>query len=460
MSNFNRALRYVCLFVVLFTTLLAPFATNAQEGLAPKVRRLAQPYVDSNTVVGLSIGVLRGSESATVHLGKTKQKGPKPNDETIYEIGSVSKVFTNLLLADAVIQGKVKLEQNAQDLLPEGVTMPKWNDQSISLLDLATHSSGLPRLSDNMPFGNPQNPYVDYPSKLAHEFLNKHKLTRAPGKKGEYSNFGVALLGHMINDQAKVSYDELLKERLAKPLRMQSTTIKLTPAMKKRFATPYLGPDLPTVGWDFADMPGAGGIRSTTSDMMKFAKANLNGIDGELGKAIELAWKEHRQTNESRMGLGWHITGDGSRWHNGQTGGFHSMLMLNRKAKHGVVLLSNTGSMEVDRLAHDIVAMLSGEEIKPRAFKAEIQVDEKVMQGYVGRYELTPSVAFTISVEDGKMTVQLTGQPKIPLYAKSETEWFCKVVPAEITFELDEAGKCVALELFQNGIRQKAKRVE
>jgi len=460
MNSFNRALRFVCLFIVCFSTLFAPFAVNAQEDLAPKVRRLAQPYVDSNTVVGLSIGVLRGSESATVHLGKTNEKGPKPDNGTIYEIGSISKVFTNLLLADAVVQGKFKLEQDAQDLLPKDVTMPKWKNQSITLLDLATHSSGLPRLPDNMPWGDKQDPYADYTSKLAHKFLNSHNLQRAPGEKSEYSNFGVALLGHMISDNASSGYDELLQNRVVEPLQMQSTAIKLTPAMKKRSATPYMGPGLPTVGWNFADMPGAGGIRSTTSDMMKFAKANLRGTDGELGKAMELAWKQHRNSKESRMGLGWQIAADGSRWHNGQTGGFHSMLMLNRKAKLGVVLLSNTGTMEVDRLAHDIVEMLSGKEVKPREFKPEIQVDEKVMQQYVGRYDLAPTVAFTIAVDDGQLTVQLTGQPKIPLYAKSETEWFCKVVPAEITFELDDSGKCVSLELFQNGIRQKAKRVE
>ncbi len=442
-------------------TLASGQRAYSQRSLRAQVVKLAKPYVDSNTVVGLSIGVIKSDETKTVHLGKTGEDGKRPTDNTVYEIGSISKVFTSLLLADAVTTGQLRLEQDVMELLPDGVKMPKWKDQSITLLDLSTHVSGLPRLADNMPFQDPKNPYADYSSSLAHQFLTRHELRRAPGEEYEYSNFAVSLLGHMVCEAAqKQSYETLLEQRITGPLKMNSTAVQLTPSMKKRFATPHSSPGTPTSGWDFADMPGAGGIRSTTRDMLLFAKANMRPPDGQLGEAIQLAWKE-QDTSDTKMGLGWHLAGDGStRWHNGGTGGFHSMLMVNRDTKAAVVLLTNTSSGEIDRLGGDVMKMLAGGEVEPRVFAKELKIDEDTMQRYVGRYELTPDFVFTVSVDQGKLMVGVTNQPTHRVYPKSKTKWFYKVVPAEITFQVNRAGECTALELFQNGRRQTAKRVK
>ena len=461
MPGHHRVFRYSFISTVVLATFFARTGYS-QRSLRAQVVKHAKPYVDSQVVVGLSVGVLKGDESATVHLGRTGPNGKRPNDITVYEIGSISKVFTGLLLADAVTSNKLQLDQNAQDLLPNGVRMPNWKDQPITLLDMATHYSGLPRLSNNMPFGNPSNPYVDYPSKLAHEFLNQYQLTRAPGEKREYSNFAVALLGHMVCENAQaLSYDKLLQQRIAEPLGMKSTSVQLSSSMKKRFATPHSAVDVTTSSWEFADMPGAGGIRSTTRDMLAFAKANMNPPDGALGEAINLAWKEHKTEESKKMGLGWHFADDGStRWHNGQTGGFHSMIMINRDARIGLVLLTNTGTSEVDRLANDLMLMLAGVDINPREFPKAIEVDEVIMKRYVGRYELAPNFIFTVTVKDKRLMVGVTGQPTHRVYPKNETTWFYKVVPAEITFKVNQKGECSALELFQNGARQVAKRIK
>jgi CubicO group peptidase (beta-lactamase class C family) len=449
-------------YVLMLALAVSCYSTSGGQDLVGKIRSLAKPYVDSKTVVGLSIGVIKDSQSSTVHLGKTKANGQLPNDETVYEIGSISKVFTGLLLGDAVSRGEVQLDQPAQELLPAGVLMPKGKTREITLVDIATHTSGLPRLSDNMPSLTSDDPYADYTSKLAHQFLSGHKLRREPGAKQEYSNFAVSLLGHLLSQNAGKSYDELLTDRITGPLEMNDTHVRMTASMKARLAAPHSDFNTAATNWGFADMPGAGGIRSTTADMLKFAQACLKSPANATGKAIELAWMEHYSgRGAATMGLGWHFAGDGStRWHNGQTGGYHSMLMVNRKLNVAVVVLTNTATGEVDQLAGQAIQMLAGANVQPRKFEAEKKVAIEKMKRLEGKYQLAPTFVFTVKVQDGKLMVGVTNQPTLQVFAKSETEWFYKAVKASLTFNLDKNGKCQSLELFQNGARQTAKRID
>ncbi len=331
------------------------------EPLNERVQKVAQTYVQSRSMMGVSIAVIHGDESATVHQGRTSEIGPPPNDQTLYEIGSISKVFTGILLADAVNRGEIRLDQNASELLPAEVTMPQWQDRPITVLDIATHRSGLPRLGDNMPSLHTANPYGDYTSALAYEFLNSHSLRRAPGTQYEYSNLAFGLLGHWIGRNAGKSYDELLQQRLAKPLGMPDTYVGLNPAQKARLATPYNAEQQATSNWGFADMPGAGGIRSSITDMLRFAKMHLQVPKNEIGTAIELAWQKHHvgSNGDASMGLGWHVMSDHStRTHSGQTGGYHSMILIDRKTQSAVVVLANTATDSVDALAIELLEMI------------------------------------------------------------------------------------------------------
>ena len=411
--------------------------------------------------LGYRIGVIRGDQQTlTVHLGDAGYGNP-PNDDTVYEIGSVSKVFTGLLLADAVNQATVQLEQPAQELLPDGVTMPKGKERGITLLDLSTHASGLPRISNNMPDLESENPYENYSSKLAYEFLNEHKLEREPGSKREYSNFAVSLLGHLLCAKAGKSFDELLEQQITSPLGMKNTRVELSDSMQKHLAKPFLSKGHPTTNWTFADMPGAGGIRSNTTDMLKFVRANLQPPENEIGKTLKLAFKKHRagQGNDFSMGLGWNLARDGStRWHNGQTAGYHSMLMVNQKLKVALILMTNTGTMEVDQLAEQIIMLLMGKFPKPRKFEDAKEVAEEIMQRYVGRYELAPGFMLTVSLKDGELMVGATNQPTLQVFAKSETEWFYKAVDASLSFELNADNECTAVVLNQNGVKATAKK--
>lgn len=440
----------------------APPDLNAPKTDA-RIRSLITPYLDAEIVDGLSVGIVSGDKSKTYHFGKTSTNGTTPNDQTVYEIGSVSKVFTGILLADAAIRNEVSLDQPAQELLRDVAKMPKKGDKDITLADLSTHWSGLPRLPSNMRNVGGNNPYSDYTSDLAIEFLNSHELGRAPGQQMEYSNLAVSFLGHLLCRQAGKSYDDLLSERIAGPIGMTSTTVTGNAEVLKRLATGHSTVGKPHSTWEFADMPGAGGIRSSVVDMIKFARANLDPPQDDFGKALDLAWQQHRAGDAQNfaMGLGWHIARDGTtRWHNGQTGGFHSMLMISRDFEAAVVVLSNTATMEIDRLGEDLIRLLAGANVQPRTFEASVKVAEGKMQRCEGKYQLVPGVNFDVNLVKGRLMVQLTGQPAFEVFAKSETEWFYKVVPASLTFKKEVDGEFQELELYQNGIRQTAKRIK
>ncbi len=455
-----RCLFCYCVGLIGFECILLP--AHAQT-LEAEANAFAQPLIDGDRVMGVSVGVIAGGEQATVHLGHVAEGQPVADDETLYEIGSISKVFTGVLLADAVAHDKVSLDTPVDKLLPEGVTMLTRDGHVITLKHLATHRSGLPRLPTNMTELASDNPYAKYDSVRALEFLKGYQLPRLPGEKLEYSNFATSLLGFLLCEKAGQSYEECLHEKITSPLKMTATTVTLDAASRAKLATPHDASVQPTSTWEFADMPGAGGIRSNMADMLKFAAANLKPPENELGEAIELAWKQHEPASrgEFAMGLGWHIAGDGStRWHNGGTGGYRSMMFVSRKLGIAVIVMANTASDAIDPTAERLFQKLAGMNVEPLKFEQEVIVDDKTTQRYVGKYQLVPSFVFDVNVVDGKLMVGITNQPTLQVFAKSPTTWFYKVVDAEITFQDERDGKAQQLELLQNGIRQTAKRIE
>lgn len=447
-------------FTLLSLAVLTPL--HAQESLQEKITSIAQPYVDAEIVIGISIGVIRNEDTVQVHLGKIRKGGEAPNEDTIYEIGSTSKVFTGVLLADAVNQGQLRLDQPAHELLPKGVAMPKGK-REITLLDLATHRSGLPRLPGNLSstIKNPLDPYANYTSKDAYEFLSDHELAIEPGVKRVYSNFGTCLLGKLICNHAGKSYDEILAERITTPLGMKDTSVKLKGTMKSRMATPYNVTGEESHTWDFRDLPGSGGIRSSTSDMLRFIDACVNVPDSDVGKALSLAAKEHVPSGKGGLkgGLNWSFGPDGvSRWHNGETGGYHAMMMYDPSKKVGIVVLANTATDEVDKLAIDLFRTVRDGEEKPSVSAKQPNFTEK-MDRLVGKYELTPTFVFTVTRVGNRLMVGITGQQTQEVFRRTDTQWEYKGIDASLEFNLDKKGKATTLVLVQDGTRQTANRI-
>lgn len=442
-------------------------ATPARAAaLADQVDRLAAPYLENDVVVGMTVGVLRGYESVVRGYGRLSMDDSRaPDGRTLYEIGSVSKVFTGLLLADAVTHGRMSLETPVEVLLPEGLAMPRHGEASpIRMRHLATHTSGLPRLPDNLQPADANNPYADYDGKRLAAFLRSYKPAKKPGEEAVYSNLGVGLLGAILAFDRKTSYEKTLAARLVEPLGLEDTLVQLDDTRQARLAPPHVAPGVSGHEWQLNKLVGAGGIRSTVDDLLRFAGAHLDPPEGRLGEAIDLAWRVHQEPldkNVFAMGLGWHVARDGaSRWHNGQTGGYHAALFVNRKLGAASVVLTNTATGEVDALGEQLLRLAAGAEEKPRRFEKRLDVPLEVVERYTGKYQLAPGFVFTVKNDGTKLMVGLTGQPSLPVYPKSETEWEYKAVEATLTFEVDEAGRCTAVELFQNGARQKATRIE
>lgn len=447
-----------------------PAGADRASELKAKIEPVVAAYIDGKQLQSVAIGVIDGDIELAFGLGKLSADNLQtPNSETVFEIGSISKAFTGILLADAIERGLVTADQPADDLMPEETSLPVWPKQpqrKINLNDLATHVSGLPRLPPNLDVtGNPANPYAAFTLEQLYAGLLETKLNSEPGKRDAYSNLGYGLLGNLIARKQNVSYEELLLQRITQPLEMKDTGITLSSQLQSRFAPPHNEALARSSTWDLPALAGAGAIRSTLADMLKFARANLNPPENELGNAIELAQSEHRAASllgRPALGFAWVINSNKTtRWHNGRTGGYSSIMFFNPQQQRAVVVLCNTSSPLVDTLGSEIMAVLAGKTVTPREFRKQIDVSPATVSNYVGRYQLTESVFIDIANVAGSstaLTVQLTGQEPLSLFPESETRWFLKVVPAEIEFHLDESGKCVALTLHQNGIAQRATR--
>ncbi|CAN5852844.1 N/A [soil metagenome] len=352
------------LLVALITSLsLAQALADDRAKLSERVERLALPMIKEGHCVGLAIGLIIGDEEYVYGFGEVAREcGQVPNDETIFEIGSITKVYTGLLLADMVVRKEVRLDEPVRDLLPESVAVPKSGERQIRLLDLVTHTSGLPRLPNNMPFGDPENPYADYTVKALEEFLSSHELRRRPGDRLEYSNLGFGLLGHALALRAGVTYEQLVQDRINIPLGMTQTSLTITDEQAARFAQGYNGAGSVIPHWDIPTFAGAGGLRSTVQDQLRFLKANLRPGETPIAEAIRASHVERFHGEGGRIASGWLFSEDGrDLWHNGETGGFHSYASFRKDGEIAVVVLSNSASFTVDRLGVELMRLLTEE---------------------------------------------------------------------------------------------------
>ena len=315
---------------------------------------------------GMVAGVLAADgKTTTAGWGDSGSTSVTLNEHTVFEIGSITKVFTATLLADMVERGEVKLDDPVARYLPATVTVPQRNGRQITLVDLATQSSGLPRLMTNMRPADPRNPYADYTVEQLYAFLSGHTLTRDIGAEYEYSNVGVGLLGHALALRAGQSYEALVTSRILKPLGMTETAITLSPALKGRLALGFTLDGSRASNWDIPTLAGAGALRSTVHDMLLFARANLVPGQGTLSRGMQRTLEIRRPTGRPGMsiGLGWHIRqSDGTdvHWHNGGTGGYRTWIGFDRKRGVAAVVLTNSAE-GADDFGFDLVRRVSQE---------------------------------------------------------------------------------------------------
>ena len=459
----HRRLFWLCPFMLFCLPFSVGNSPVTADSLIPELRSFVEPYVDGGVCQGIVVGLWKDGKSEIQAAGSMGAKDVSaPTENTVFEIGSVSKTFTGLLLADAVVRGKTKLSQPVFEIVND-IEMSFPTAKTITLLHLATHTSGLPRLPSNLNPSDPLDPYANYDREALKKFLEGEIEVKEVGKQIEYSNLGVGLLGEVLAIQAKTTYEKLLTSQVLLPLKMTDSVITLTPDQSARLAAPFAEGGVAAKNWNLGILAGAGGIRSTVADMLKYIAAMIDPPANKLGEAINLSWKIHQtpiEQGDFAMGLGWHVAHDGqTRWHNGGTGGYHSIVLANRDNRTGVVVLSNTASGEIDALGEDLMRALAGMKVSPRKFEKSPHVDAKIAARYVGSYRMSPEFELTITQDEGGLTVQATNQPAFRLYPRSDTEWFLRVVEATITFKPDKDGQWNELDLFQGGIHQSAKRV-
>jgi len=306
---------------------------------------LADRIVRARQGVGMVVGVVEPKGRRVVAYGSLDLGDNRPLDgDTIFEIGSVTKVFTSLLLADMVQRGEVALDDPVAKYLRPGVKVPERGGRRITLEDLATHTSGLPRIPPNMKPANPANPYADYSAERLYEFLSTYKLWHDIGTGFDYSNLGGGLLGHALAQRAGMNYEALVRSRIADPLGMTSTRITLSTKMQARLAVGHNVKLAAVPNWDFQALAGAAALRSTANDLLVFLAGNLGYSKSPLAPAMAAMLKVRRPTldPDMEMTLGWAVTGDGIAWANGSTAGYRAFVGYHPKSRVGVVVLSNT----------------------------------------------------------------------------------------------------------------------
>lgn len=464
----TRSLLVLFLLSITFMSRVS-FAQSSSTRTLPsdsEIRNILLERIDKyHQSVGIVVGLVDSTGRRTISYGKFDAADSRAVDaNTVFEIGSVTKVFTSLLLADMVERGEVALTDPVAKYLPAGVKMPQRNGRQITLEDLATHTSGLPRLPSNLQPKDPANPYADYSVEQLYQFLSGYQLTRDIGSEYEYSNLGGGLLGHVLARRAGMDYEKLVRSRISDPLGMRSTRITLSDEMKARFAAGHDASMQRVAYWDLPTLAGAGALRSTANDLLTFVAANLGYQKSPLAPAMAAMLTMRRPTGSPglEVGLGWHIlTRDGHEivWHNGGTGGFRSFIGFERKTGTGVVVLSNAETLAgVDDIGQHLLNADAPLWQPPREHK-QVAIDPKIFDGYVGQYQLAPSFVLTITRDGAQLFVQATGQPRLEIFPESERDYFLKAVDAQITFETDSQGRATGLVLHQNGMNQPAKRI-
>ncbi|MGW2327912.1 serine hydrolase domain-containing protein [Streptomyces sp. NPDC001700] len=339
-------------------TLLTGTAAAADDTLPARVRRTLDQALAAGAPSAVC-GVIQGGRTYVAGAaGKGKRK---PDGRTVFQLGSIGKTLTATALARAVTEGETRL--GAPLTLPARFPIPRKGPRRITLADLATHTSGLPRLPPNLSDGaNPYDPYAHYTLDDLAEGLGKTTLATKPGTKYAYSNLGFGLLGQAL---AFDRVDEMLRHRVARPLGLTDTTTTLRPDMLLRKAVGHAG-GIPVPDWHDHVLSGAGSsMYSTANDMLRYLAAQLRPERSPLRSAIELTQRPHFDTGEGlRLGLAWHLLprpgGRTMTLHDGGTGGFTTFAAFYRDSGTAVVMMVNTFSQDADGKQYPI-GPLAGE---------------------------------------------------------------------------------------------------
>lgn len=369
MQAFRSFVVWVSLFAATTAAAVSPGQAPQQSPAASAffptdraVEAVVRPYLDKGLAKGIVVGLVEPDGSHRVLAFGEAGEGARPlAANSGFEIGSITKTFTGTVLADMVRRGEVKLDDPVGKYLPPGVRVPSYHGRPITLLDLATHMSGLPRLPTDYLPPDPGNPYAEFGAKDLYAFLGRYELASEPGSKFEYSNLGMGLLGHALARAAGAgSFQALVADRVLRPLGMSMTSYGRTGELAQWMTLGHDAKGAVAPRFDVDVLAGGGGLNSNASDLMTYLDAQLGEPATELEHAMRDAVRGYRSPRPGMdIGLGWLTATRGPITlvgHNGGTAGYSTYVAFDPKARAGVVVLANSGDFEyADKIGRELL---------------------------------------------------------------------------------------------------------
>ena len=450
---------------VVLISMLAPSAgaqgaptTDERDWTIPRdaeIRRLLIERFDGRSV-GVVVGVLEPTGTRIVTYGTSGASDGRALDgETVFQIGSVTKVFTGLLLADMTVRGLVQLEDPAAKYLPAGVRMPQ-RGRAITLIDLSKHWSGLPSMPTNFSLQGQPDPYAAYTEQDLYRFLNEYVPAREPGTQ-EYSNVGVALLGRLLARRSGLEYEALLRQRVIDPLGLRSTAISMNAEMGRRMSPGHDRFMQPVDTWNLLAMPASGSLRSTANDLLRFVRFNVSDAS-PLREAMLLQRVPGRALGWGRSTLG----GDAVYGHEGGKEGYRSAVVFNPRTKTGVVVLMNTRSDE-SPMAIARHLLFGGHPLAPlgaipkRPVRATL--DPATLSEYEGRYRLDSGGIVEVARRGDHLLVQVAGEGVATYFDTARDLFWSNTDDADLRFDRDAASRVSTLTLRSGSVRRVSERM-
>ncbi|WP_207426655.1 serine hydrolase [Pedobacter sp. SYSU D00535] len=321
-----------------------------------QIQALIDREVANKRAKSIIVGIVDSSGRHIISAGRLSDTdGRKPDGNTMYEIGSITKVFAGLLLADLSLENQVQLDDPVSKFVPSYVRVPAMNGKQITLRHLVSHRAGFPRNPVNVDPGNLDNPFADYTPELLYEYISNFTPTREANARFQYSNSGFCLLGEVVTKVSGKDFETLTKERINAALGMDRTVYKLTPQLRENLAPPHLPNGARSSEWDIQLVAG-GGLRSCANDLLTFAAANAGLVQTRLQPAIELSHlPQAKKEGKEFMAMGWTLynqNGENIVYKDGSTGGYYSFIGVDKVRKRGIIILSNTSNSVTDLGKH------------------------------------------------------------------------------------------------------------
>jgi CubicO group peptidase (beta-lactamase class C family) len=461
-GGFNVQKRALALFQFAFLVTVLSVATRAQD-LAPKADEIVNAYVKQAKFSGSVLIAKGGKVVLSKGYGMANYELEVPNTpQTRFRLGSITKQFTSMAIAQLVERGLVNIEDPITKYLPD---FPKETGDKVTVYHLLTHTSGIPSFTNFKDYQQiKMNPFSG--EKLI-AWLKDKPLEFTPGEKFNYNNSGYFLLGYMIEKVSGKSYEQYLKENIFEPLGMKNTGYDHNKEIMKNRAAGYTAKGKEIENAEFIDMTvpgGAGALYSTAEDLYLWDRALYT------EKLVKKSTLEKIYTPfKSNYAWGWVVNeqyGHKRITHGGGIDGFNTTIVRFVNDDICIIALSNRIPAALDAMSQRLAALLFGEKYElpqediPISARKEIHVDAKLFDAYVGEYELRPGLTVTVTKEGDKLKAQITGQPQAEIFPESESKFFLKVTNAQVAFLKNDKGMVDTIVLYQGGREIAGKKIK